>query len=278
MVAVINNFGGFYSNELYFSEQRKTGAAIHLPDVNESEYFTSIKGNDVYTGFVHIKSLQQEMAEKIIRERKRAGSYMHLQDFIERTDCTKEQLNMLISIGAFRFTGKSKKKLLWEANFLQKKNKVHAGVGAMMFEKEPVHFALPELPDNRLDDLYDETELLDFPMCNPFEMVDDNGHAYTKAKELQKNCGKVVTVLGYFIDHKRVTTVKGEIMAFCTFLDVNLDWIDTVHFPDSLRYYDLKGKGFYKITGKVVDDFGVYSIEVNKMEKVGYKARKYADL
>ncbi len=127
MVAVINNFGGFYSTELYFSELRKTGAGIHLPDVNESEYFTSIKGNDVYTGFVHIKSLQQEMAEKIVNERKRSGSYMHLQDFIERTNCTKEQLNMLISMGAFRFTGKSKKKLLWEANFLQKKNKVHAG-------------------------------------------------------------------------------------------------------------------------------------------------------
>jgi DNA-directed DNA polymerase III PolC len=278
MVAVINNFGGFYSTELYFAELRKTGASIHLPDVNESEYFTSIKGNDVFTGFVHIKSLQQEMAEKIISERKRAGSYMHLQDFIERTDCTKEQLNMLISIGAFGFTGKSKKKLLWEANFLQKKNKVHAGAGRPIFEEEPVHFALPELPDNRLDDLYDETELLDFPMCNPFEMVDDNGHAYTKTKELEKNCGKIVTSLGYFIDHKRVTTVKGERMAFCTFLDVNLDWIDTVHFPDSLRYYDLKGKGFYKITGKVVNDFGVYSIEVQKMEKIGYKQRKYADL
>ncbi len=115
-------------------------------------------------------------------------------------------------------------------------------------------------------------------MCNPFEMVDDNGHAYTKSKELEKNCGKTVTALGYFIDHKRVTTVKGERMAFCSFLDVNLDWIDTVHFPDSLRYYDLKGKGFYKITGKVVDDFGVYSIEVQKMEKIGYKERKYADL
>lgn len=278
MVAVINNFGGFYSTELYFSELRKTGATIHLPDVNESEYLTTIKGNDVYTGFVHIKSLQQEMAEKIITERKRAGSYFHLQDFIERTDITKEQLNMLISIGALRFTGKSKKKLLWEANFLQKKNKVHAGAGQPMFEEEPMHFALPELPDNRIDDLYDETELLDFPMCNPFEMVNDNDDAYTKAKGLGNNCGKVVTALGYFIDHKSVTTVKGERMAFCTFLDVNLDWIDTVHFPDSLRYYGIKGRGFYKITGKVVSDFGVFSIEVNKMEKVGYKERKYADL
>lgn len=278
MVAVINNFGGFYNTELYFSELRKTGAAIHLPDVNESEYYTNIKGNDVYTGFVHIKSLQQEMAETIITERKRAGSYFHLQDFIERTDITKEQLNTLISIGAFRFTGKSKKKLLWEANFLQKKNKTHAIIGQPMFEEEPIHFALPELPDNRIDDLYDETELLDFPMCNPFEMVNDNGHDYTLAKDLGNNCGKVVTALGYFIDHKSVTTVKGERMAFCTFLDVNLDWIDTVHFPDSLRYYGIKGRGFYKITGKVVSDFGVFSIEVNKMEKVGYKERKYADL
>ena len=121
---------------------KKTGANIHLPDVNESEYFTPIKGNDVYTGFVHIKSLQQEMA-KIIHERKRSGSYMHLQDFIERTDCTKEQLNMLIRVGAFGFTGKSKKKLLWEANFLQKKNKVDAGAGRPIFEEEPVLFALP---------------------------------------------------------------------------------------------------------------------------------------
>jgi DNA polymerase III alpha subunit len=278
MVAVINNFGGFYSTELYFSELRKTGAEIHLPDVNESEYLTTIKGNDVYTGFVHIKSLQQEMAQKIITERKRAGSYVHLQDFIERTDITKEQLNMLISIGALRFTGKSKKKLLWEANFLQKKNKTHAVIGQPMFEEEPIHFALPELPDNRIDDLYDEIELLDFPMCNPFEMVNDNGHDYTLAKDLGNNCGKVVTALGYFIDHKSVTTVKGERMAFCTFLDVNLGWIDTVHFPDSLRYYGIKDRGFYKITGKVVSDFGVFSIEVNKMEKVGYKERKYADL
>lgn len=278
MVAVINNFGGFYSTELYFSELRKTGAAIHLPDVNEGEYFTSIKGNDVYTGFVHIKSLQQEMAEKIISERKRAGSYLHLQDFIERTDITKEQLNMLISIGAFRFTGKSKKNLLWEANFLQKKNKAHATMSQPMFEEAPMHFELPELPDNRLDDLYDETELLDFPLCNPFEMADDNGHAYTKAKDLGTNCGNVITCLGYFIDYKSVTTVNKEKMAFCTFLDVNLDWIDTVHFPDSLRYYGIKGRGFYKITGKVVNDFGVFSIEVNKMIKVGYKERKYVDL
>lgn len=44
MVAVINNFGGFYSRELYFHELKKVGAILHLPCVNESDYLTSIHG------------------------------------------------------------------------------------------------------------------------------------------------------------------------------------------------------------------------------------------
>jgi DNA polymerase-3 subunit alpha len=278
MVAVINNFGGFYSTELYFLELRKCGAAINLPDVNESDYLTNIKGNEVYTGFVHIKSLQREMAEKIIYERKHSGRYLHLQDFVERTSITQEQLNILISIGALGFTRKSKKQLLWEANFLQKKNKVHMAGGSSMFEEAPIDFALPNLPDNRIDDLYDQMELLDFPLCNPFEIVDDNGYEYTLSKDLHYKEGETVTVLGYFIDYKSVTTVNRDRMAFGTFLDINLDWIDTVHFPDALRQYPLRGKGFYKMTGKVVNDFGVYSVEVAKLNKIGYKKRRYADL
>ncbi len=62
-------------------------------------------------------------------KRKQHGPYLHLQDFIERTNIGLEQLNTLVSIGAFRFTGKTKKQLLWEANFLQKKNQpaLHTG-------------------------------------------------------------------------------------------------------------------------------------------------------
>jgi DNA polymerase-3 subunit alpha len=37
---------------------------------------------------------------------------MFSQDFIESTAAGSEQLNTLVSIGAFRFTGKTKKQLL----------------------------------------------------------------------------------------------------------------------------------------------------------------------
>lgn len=278
MVAVINNFGGFYSTELYFLELRKTGANIHLPCVNESEYFTTIHNNEVYTGLVHLKSLQQDTAEKIIAERSRSGRFMHLQDFIERTAILPEQLNILIHCGAFRFTGKSKKTLLWEANFFQRKERIPAYTAPPLFHESPVHFVLPALPDNRLDDLFDQVELLDFPLCNPFEIADTNMDGYTNARDFSKYLGKTITAFGYFIDHKRVTTANKDRMAFGTFLDKNLDWIDTVHFPDSLRRYPLNGKGFYRLTGKVVEDFGAFSIEVQQMEKTGYKKRKFANL
>lgn len=278
MVAVINNFGGFYSRELYFLELLKTGGEIKAPCVNRSDYNTNINGNEAYVGFIHIKGLGAEFTERILEERKTNGEYLHLQNFIERTNAGQEQLNTLVSIGAFRFTGKSKKTLLWEANFLQKKNQPELHNSPVLFHDEPLKFDLPVLIDNRLDDLYDEMEILGFTLSNPFAMVDEDPMKYVLSKDLVANLNKSVTVLVYFIARKHVTTKHNDQMFFGTFVDCNLDWIDTVHFPDSAKNFPLHNTGFYKITGKVTDDFGVFSIEVSRMYKVGFKERKYANL
>jgi DNA polymerase-3 subunit alpha len=275
MVAVINNFGGFYSTELYFIELMKAGGIINAPCINNSDIYTSIKGSEVYTGFIHIKALQDRAMQQIIEERKEGGVFLHLQDFIERTDLGLEQLNILVSIGAFRFTGKTKKQLLWEANFLQKKNKAHIPVSDSLFEEKPVEFSLPVLTDNAIDDLYDQKEILGFTLMNPFAMVDDDPGKYLPAKEIGNYLHKVVTVLVYFIASKHVQTKNNDVMFFGTFIDKDLDWLDTVHFPDAARTYPLHSGGFYKVTGRVVDDFGVYSIEARKMVKVGFKKRSY---
>ncbi|MGN6265435.1 MAG: DNA polymerase III subunit alpha [Ginsengibacter sp.] len=279
MVAVINNFGGFYSRELYFMELLKTGAVINAPCVNNSDVYTNIRDGEVYVGFIHIKRLQSKLTETIIEERNSNGAYLHLQDFIERTNIGLEQLNTLISIGAFRFTEKTKKQLLWEANFLQKKNQPQLHTGQALFEEEEaLEFTLPELSDHPLDDIYDQLEIMGFSITNPFELVDDDPKKYTAAKELSLMVGKQVKCLVYFIAHKHVITKNNDAMYFGTFIDSNLDWIDTVHFPDVAKKYPINNSGFYKVAGKVVEDFGVPSIEVSSMIKIGYKNRSYANL
>ncbi len=271
MVAVINNFGGFYSRELYFHELKKTGAEIELPCVNGSQYYTSIKGITVAMGFVHIDGLETNLVEQLIKERKK-GTYKHLQEFIERLQPGIEQLNILIRIGAFRFTGRSKKELLWEANFLQKKNAKH-NVNSVIFKDEPVQFHLPVLVQHPLDDAIDEIELLGFPLCNVFAIADEDVQQYLPASQMHMHLGKEITVLGYLITSKPVRTSKGEQMFFHTFIDVQGDWIDTVFFPDTNRYCAVQGKGIYQLKGKVVEEFDVYSLEVKWCKKIGMKER-----
>ncbi|HXB92004.1 MAG TPA: DNA polymerase III subunit alpha, partial [Puia sp.] len=271
-VAVINNFGGFYSRELYFYELMKTGATVLPPCVNNSDYYTNIRGTEVHVGLIHVKALEEALAAKILAERGLAGPYGSLSDFIERTTIGPEQLEILVRVGAFRFTGKNKKALLWEGDFLQKKTRGLVPAGRPLFREAPLQLVLPELPVYPLEDLYDQVELLGFPVCDPFRLVDDDPALYVPARELAAHAGRVVTVLGYHITHKPVRTVRGQTMSFGTFIDSRKDWIDTVHFPDIHARQPPKS-GFYRITGKVVEEFGVYSIEVTGIEKVGIKGR-----
>lgn len=271
MVAVINNEGGFYNTALYMLELLKTGARLHAPCVNNSEYFTTIRGSDVYVGFRLLKSLQEKLAHTIIEERLRRGPYLHLQDFIERTGITAAQLNILIQADAFRFTGKNKKQLLWEANFLQRR---HAGNASAqkLFREAVREFHLPDLPVYPIDDMYDQIELMGFPLCNPFALVDDDPSKYPRASDMKNYVGKTITLLGYHVTQKPVRTIHGHTMSFGTFMDAHLDWIDTTHFPEVHRKNPMYS-GFYRITGRVVEEFSFCSIEVEHLEKVGIKRR-----
>lgn len=271
-VAVINNFGGFYSRELYFYELMRTGARVHRPCVNNSDYYTNIRGKDVHVGFIHIKGLEQAYADRLLEERERAGPYEDLADLIERTAVPPEQLDLLIRTDALRFTGKNKKELRWHGDFLQKKTTHSATPPNPLFKEAPLTFTLPVLPVYPMEDYYDDIELLGFPVGDPFLLADDDPSRYLAARDLPDRIGQTVIVFGYHITHKPVRTVRDEIMSFGTFLDVNKEWIDTVHFP-AIHAAHPPQAGFYRLTGKVIEEFGVCSLEITRIEKAGLKKR-----
>jgi DNA-directed DNA polymerase III PolC len=275
MVAVINNFGGFYRTQFYFHELKRTGARLHAPCVNRSGLYTSIAGEDVFVGFVHLENLTGSLIEKIISERETHGLYSGLQDFVERSQAGLEQLNILIRIGALRFTGMDKKELLWKANFLQKRANEFA-VTAALFEEPQVEYQLPQFKKYPLEDAFDEIEILGFPLGNFFDLLAEDLQGITFARELSNLKGREVTVIGHLVTIKDSRTVRKEHMAFGTFLDSEGDWLDTVHWPRSLQQFPFAGGGFYKMTGRVIEDFGVFAVEVSHMHKVGLKDRNSA--
>jgi DNA-directed DNA polymerase III PolC len=276
MVGVINNFGGFYRTEMYFHEARMAGASIAPPCVNHSEYLTSVCGQTIYTGFIHMKSLEQKIGLRIPEERQNHGMYRSLQDFINRVPIGLEQLNLLIKIGAFRSTGLSVRALLWQARlqFTEGKSLRHS---KSLFDNPAGDYTLPEFERHPLDDAFYQLEILGFPLCDPFLLLSNASDDEIPAAQLKAFQGKKVNITGYLVTTKNTHTKDHKLMHFGTFTDRQGLYFDTTHFPNICHTFPFRGKGFYRIEGKVVEDFGYPMIEVLNMQKLPMCGRKSPD-
>ncbi|NVO18731.1 MAG: DNA polymerase III subunit alpha [Bacteroidetes bacterium] len=268
MVAVINNFGGFYRTWVYVNEARRCGARVELPCVNHSRYTTSLTGITIWLGFIHVANLESQVVNAIIEERIRGGQYESLEDFTNRVNIGLEQAILLIRLNAFRFTGKSKQMLLWEIHNLLRKSAPPIATGSL-FTTPARRFQLPVLLRSDREDAFDEIELLDFPVTmSYFQLLQTSYRGELNALNLRGCIGKSVRMVGMLVTIKYVRTIKDEIMNFGTFFDMEGEFFDTVHFPPSLKQYPFKGRGVYLILGKVVEEFGFPSIEVEKLAKL----------
>jgi DNA-directed DNA polymerase III PolC len=271
MVAVINNQGGFYRTEVYVHEARMAGATIHNPCINKSEYETTLYGTKVYLGFMHLQSLESKMAHFIVSDRNRNGDFQSLEDFINRIPMGIEGIKILIFIGAFRFTGKSKNQLLVIASLLL--NNYKPENRNLLLIKEPVkEYKLPTLERSLFEDAFDEIELLSFPVsCTPFDILQTKSRGDIMAKDLLSCHKRQVRMLAYLISRKQVPTKRGT-MYFGTWIDHEGSYFDTAHFPDSLSQYPFLGGGCYLLLGTVEVDFHFPTITVTKMAKMPFIA------
>ena len=278
MVAVINNFGGFYRTEYYFHEARMAGAAIHAPCVNHSQYLTTIRGTDIYVGFIHLNQMERLVTHRIVAERARGGAFRSLADFVSRVEISSSQLDLLIRIGAFCFTGMGKCALMWEKNavFNPKRSPgMTRGSGVqVLFEDDNLeNFELPQLEESSFDQAFDEIELLGFPLCSPFDLVENQAVAAEgiTAADMKKCLHRMVVMVGYYVTRKDVRTVKNELMHFGTWLDRDGHFFDTVHFPNFIKNSPFRGKGVYRIEGRVAEEYGFPSVEVVRMERLAFR-------
>jgi DNA polymerase-3 subunit alpha len=269
-VAVINNFGGFYQTWFYFNEARRMGAKIHLPCVNRSSYLTTLNGRTIFMGFVHLQGLEQHFVEHFLAEREARGPFASLKDFMARVPFTLEQLVLLIRGGAFDFTKKPKAELLWQAHLNKSDGKKEQP--ETLFQMENQHFEFPDFSINALQNAYDEIELYGFPVTlSWFDLLKTKFRGELMACQMLNFVGSHYRMLGKLVTVKYVRTCKGDQMALGTFVDVTGEAFDTVHFPQVLKAWPFQGDGVYLLLGKVTEEFGQPSLEVEKMSRLGYK-------
>ena len=75
-------------------------------------------------------------------------------------------------------------------------------------------------------------------------------------------------IVGLLITRKPTRTKSGETMSFGTWLDLQGQWLDNVHFPPSLKKYPFQGPGCYHLRGRVTEEYGFFTLEVEWMKRL----------
>lgn len=283
MAACINNFGGFYRTEFYVHEARMLGGRIEPPCVNRGNWEACVYPNEaaIVLGFNLARGIQAQVIARIMKERHEQGPYQSLQDFIDRTGIGLEQCLLIIRCGAMRFTDKNPQQLQWEAHFLLGNTK-KGSHNVTLFTPDITRFTLPKFEVNELETAFDQIELFGFPLSSPFRLLTTEAQSIARQgirSEVLNECiGQEVAVVGYLVTVKETHTAQRERMCFGCFIDIEGQWLDTVHFPPSLRQYAFRGRGIYWIRGPVKEEFGCIHVEAMEMKKLDYIADpRYAE-
>jgi error-prone DNA polymerase len=257
IAAVVSNQGGFYSTFAYVSEARRMGLTILPPDINASEWTYTGSGQTVRVGFMQVKSLQQSFAERVIAERQANGFYRSLRDLLDRLKPEEAQVKLLIKAGCLdSIAGElTRPALLWRL-FASQAAKLPGCLPV------PAEYSFQQK-------LAHELELFGFPLsCHPLELFKDvvARIPHIPAKDLAQHFGEEVTVIGWLLTEKIISTKKGEPMEFLTFED-ETGLYDATLFPDAYRRYChlLAKDQAYVVTGLVEEQFSTITLAVKEL-------------
>ncbi|MGH3576217.1 MAG: error-prone DNA polymerase, partial [Mycobacterium sp.] len=108
---------GFYSPQSLVADARRHGVAVHGACVNASLAYATCEnaGTEVRLGLGGVRHIGDDLAEKLVEERKVNGAFVSLLDLTSRVQLSVPQTEALATAGALSCFGMSRREALWTA-------------------------------------------------------------------------------------------------------------------------------------------------------------------
>jgi len=108
---------GFYSPQSLVADARRHGVTVHGPDVNASLAHAALEnaGMEVRLGLGAVRHIGDDLAERLVEERKANGPFASLLDVTSRLQLSVPQTEALATAGALGCFGMSRREALWAA-------------------------------------------------------------------------------------------------------------------------------------------------------------------
>lgn len=222
----------------YLLEAKKKKIDVYHPDINASYGRFTKKDAGILFGLSSIKGLRRDYVAEIIQNRKANGVYKDFIDFLRRMDTKwvkEDYILPLIYVGAFDGFRYSRGTLLNSLESILTSVKFSGNNIGLFDVLQPKYEEAPDLtPQEKLE--AENTYLGVYLSGHPTEKYEDilkskQGIYVKEAVENQK-----IRLVGQVKDVKKITTKKGEPMAFMTVSDTTGD-ISLTLFPTVYRKY-----------------------------------------
>ena len=126
---------GFYSPQSLVADARRHGVTVRVPDVNASLAHATLEndGTEVRLGLGSVRHIGDELAERLVDERKVHGPFASLLDLTERVQLSVPQTEALATAGALGCFGISRREALWAAGAAATQRPNHLpGIGSAL--------------------------------------------------------------------------------------------------------------------------------------------------
>ncbi|MCK5739136.1 DNA polymerase III subunit alpha, partial [bacterium] len=269
MAAVISNEGGYYSTRAYLSEAERMGLTIQPLDINYSE--KNYQGNlkNLRVGFMQLKGIRNNSIHRILAARK-SGYFISFTDFLRRVRIEPSEVGLLIKAGAMDRLepNANRPALVWRLKKGEEEGKNSKQRGNELDLETDVR--LPKIRDYPASlKRRHENEVFGCMITHhPLTLYADKIMAikHTPGCELAANVGRKITMIGWMVAGKVVSTKNSKLMEFYSFEDQTALY-ETTFFPRVYARFCqmITDNRPYILHGRVEENYGVATLNVEKV-------------
>lgn len=222
----------------YLLEAKKRKIPVYNPDINQSYSHFTKKDSGILFGLASIKGLRRDYVSEIIQQRKNEGQYKDFVHFLRRVDSKwlKEEFILpLVYVGAFDTFQYSRGVLLHSLENILTSVKLSGNNVGLFDVLQPKYEEAPDLTlEEKLE--AENTYLGIYLSGHPTEKYDDLRKLKQVAYIKDLTNDQTAKLIGQVKEIKKITTKKGEPMAFVIISDTSGD-ISLTLFPKVYRKY-----------------------------------------
>jgi DNA polymerase III alpha subunit len=242
MAAVLTNGKGFYPTLVYVLECHRFGIRMRPPCVNDPGPGYRVRdGHHIRVPVARVRGLTHRFNDELLEARGQ-GPFTSLHNLFRRTAPSREELEILLRVGALDVFTQRRADLFWDIQWLAASyDPAGRGQGSLFTEaadhpRPPVALTEP----NPLQRLQAENDLLGFTAGDhPLALYPDIAwESYCPVAELKDHLGEEVTTCGLIVIDRVVYHDDGEQMKFLTLAD-RTGMVETQLFKHAYKTFGL---------------------------------------